>query len=173
MCFPWTWFIKHAQLIMGTWPIYKNLQLIITKKNFHLIKYLLATFIFFPFFSICTCIYWRRKQSRKYHFDEIFGTGCTESCQNDNFQCSQWRKFRQNDNISFSVSSQSIIRHGIFHLCLNTQLGLARSRCWPLPQHSDIDLVLMDNSGLSNKWVKFVKNISTSWIKTSCCLTHI
>ena len=25
------------------------------KKNFHLIKYLLATFIFFPFFSICTC----------------------------------------------------------------------------------------------------------------------
>ena len=26
------------------------------KKNFHLIKYLLATFIFFPFFSICTCL---------------------------------------------------------------------------------------------------------------------
>ena len=25
------------------------------KKTFHLIKYLLATFIFFPFFSICTC----------------------------------------------------------------------------------------------------------------------
>ena len=42
---------------MGTWPIYKKhfLQLILTKKNFHLIKYLLATFIFFPFFSICTC----------------------------------------------------------------------------------------------------------------------
>ena len=39
---------KHAQLIMGTWPIYKKhfLQLILTKKNFHLIKYLLATFIF-------------------------------------------------------------------------------------------------------------------------------
>ena len=31
------------------------------------------------------------------HFDEIFITGCTESCQNDNFQCSQWWKFRQND----------------------------------------------------------------------------
>ena len=30
----------------GPWPIYKNLQLILTKKNFHLIKYLLATFIF-------------------------------------------------------------------------------------------------------------------------------
>ena len=33
---------------MGTWPIYKKhfLQLILTKKNFHLIKYLLVTFIF-------------------------------------------------------------------------------------------------------------------------------
>ena len=37
------------------------------------------------------------------HFDEIFITGCTESCQNDNFQCSQWWKFRQNDDISVSV----------------------------------------------------------------------
>ena len=27
----------------------------LNKKNFHLIKYLLTTFIFFPFFSICTC----------------------------------------------------------------------------------------------------------------------
>ena len=35
------------------------------------------------------------------HFDEIFITGCTESCQNDNFQCSQWWKFRQNDDFSF------------------------------------------------------------------------
>ena len=36
---------------MGTWPIYKKhfLQLILTKKNFHLIKYLLATFFFFLF----------------------------------------------------------------------------------------------------------------------------
>ena len=37
------------------------------------------------------------------HFDEIFITGCTESCQNDNFWCSQWLKFHQNDNISVSV----------------------------------------------------------------------
>ena len=39
------------------------------------------------------------------HFDEIFITGCTESCQNDNFRCSQWLKFHQNDNISVSVWS--------------------------------------------------------------------
>ena len=31
------------------------------------------------------------------HFDEIFITGCAESCQNDNFRCRQWRKFHQND----------------------------------------------------------------------------
>ena len=32
------------------------------------------------------------------HFDEIFITGCTGNCQNDNFKCSQWwRKFRQNE----------------------------------------------------------------------------
>ena len=31
------------------------------------------------------------------HFDEIFITGCTGSCRNYNFQCSQWLKFRQSD----------------------------------------------------------------------------
>ena len=34
---------------------------------------------------------------RKYHIDEVLLTDCTGSCQNDNFPCSQWRKFRQND----------------------------------------------------------------------------
>ena len=60
-CVPYWWCTKHAQLIMGTWPIYKKhfLQLILTKKNFHLIKYLLATFIFVLSFqsvlvSFCT-----------------------------------------------------------------------------------------------------------------------
>ena len=59
MCVYYWWCTKHAQLIMGPWPIYKKhfLQLILTKKTFHLIKFLLATFIFFPFFSICTCIF--------------------------------------------------------------------------------------------------------------------
>ena len=35
MCVPYWWCTKHAQLIMGTWPIYKKhfLQLILTKKN--------------------------------------------------------------------------------------------------------------------------------------------
>ena len=37
------------------------------------------------------------------HFDEILIIGCTGSCQNDNFQCSQWWKFSQNDDIYVSV----------------------------------------------------------------------
>ena len=41
---------------------------------------------------------------RKCHnFDEIFITGCTGSCHFDNFQCSQWWKFCQNDNIFIVV----------------------------------------------------------------------
>ena len=44
------------------------------------------------------------------HFDEIFITGCTESCQNDNFQCSQWWKFHQNDDIFVSVNVDKTTR---------------------------------------------------------------
>ena len=36
-------------------------------------------------------------------FDEILITGCTGSCHFDNFQCSQWWKFHQNEDISVSV----------------------------------------------------------------------
>ena len=32
-----------------------------------------------------------------FHFDKFFITGCIGSCQNDNFRCSQWRIFHQND----------------------------------------------------------------------------
>ena len=47
------------------------------------------------------------------HFDEMFITGCTGSCQNDNFQCSQWWKFRQNDDIFVSVliEMDSLVSH--------------------------------------------------------------
>ena len=37
------------------------------------------------------------------HFDEIFITGCTGSCHFDNFQCSQWWTFHQNEDFSVSV----------------------------------------------------------------------
>ena len=38
------------------------------------------------------------------HFDEIFITGCTGSCHFDNFHCSQWWTFHQNEDFSVSVS---------------------------------------------------------------------
>ena len=56
--------------------------------------------------SAVQVIAWAIRQSLKrkcLHFGEIFITGCTGSCQNDNFQCSQWLKFRQNDDIFVSV----------------------------------------------------------------------
>ena len=41
------------------------------QKTFHLIKYLLTTFIFFPFFSICTCIYLQEHGVTSVHGTEI------------------------------------------------------------------------------------------------------
>ena len=53
---------------------------------------------------VSKCLWVTHSLKRKcLHFDEIFVTGCTGSCQNDNFQCSQWLKFRQNDDIFVSV----------------------------------------------------------------------
>ena len=44
---------------MGTWPIYKKHfpQLILTEKPFHLIKHLLATFIFSFLFNLYLCLF--------------------------------------------------------------------------------------------------------------------
>ena len=44
-------------------------------------------------------------QSRKCHrhFDDICVVSSTQSCQFDNIRCSQWRKFRQNGDVSVSV----------------------------------------------------------------------
>ena len=50
-------------------------------------------------------IAWSMKRSCC-HFDKIFIIGCTESCQNDNFESSRWRKFHQNDNIPVSVTTR-------------------------------------------------------------------
>ena len=49
------------------------------------------------------------------HFEEISVTGCAGSCHFDNFRCSQWRKFRQNGDVSLSVvgfvTMVSIVRY--------------------------------------------------------------
>ena len=53
------------------------------------------------FFHICSSRESLKRKCR--HFDEILITGCTGSCHFDNFQCSQWWKFHQNEDISVSV----------------------------------------------------------------------
>ena len=56
------------------------------------------------------------------HFDEILITGCTGSCHFDNFQCSQWWKFHQNEDISVSVNikvlSILIFHATVTHICV-------------------------------------------------------
>ena len=66
MCVPYWWCTKHAQLIMGTWPIYKKhfLQLILTKKTLPFDKISPRDFYFFPFFSICTCATYLRTSEK-------------------------------------------------------------------------------------------------------------
>ena len=49
------------------------------------------------------CIQAKALKWKCHHFDEILIIGCTGSCHFDNFQCSQWWKFHQNNNISLSV----------------------------------------------------------------------
>ena len=53
ICLPYWWCTKHAQLIMGIWPIYKNTLLITDlNKKLSLIKYLLTTIFFLSFQSV-------------------------------------------------------------------------------------------------------------------------
>ena len=56
----------------------------------------------------------------KFLFDEILITDCTESCHFDNFRCSQWWRFRQNDDISVSVS---FITHWHVGSCPNVEFA--------------------------------------------------
>ena len=59
---------------------------------------------------------WYRTLKRKCcHFDEIFIAGCIGSCHFDNFRCSQWWKFHQNEGISVY---QLIFAHAVWFVGL-------------------------------------------------------
>ena len=61
------------------------------------------------------------------HFDEILITDCTESFHFDNFRCSQWWKFRQNDDISVSVSMiQSYFMLDVIYIRLHVESPQSR-----------------------------------------------
>ena len=48
---------------------------------------------------------------RGVHFDNIPITGCTVTCQNDNFRCSLWWKFHKRDNISVSIVKNPVLSY--------------------------------------------------------------
>ena len=52
------------------------------------------------------------------HFDDILITGCTGSCHFDNFQCSQWWKFHQNEDIFVSVNSNEFMKKSLLGVWL-------------------------------------------------------
>ena len=91
------------------------------------------------------------------HFDKIFITGCTGSCQNDNFQCSQWWKFHQNNNISVSV----ILRvNGKWkELCWSPSYWMVARFRWPNTFRTSItkaDSINTWNGPLGLMWLKFI-----------------
>ena len=74
---------------------------------------------------------------RKCQFGEMFITGSTGSCQNDNFLCSKWWKFRQYD-ISVSVrQNQLSVTYGMpsCHSVVS-HTWRSRPRCWCPVHHT-------------------------------------
>ena len=89
-------------IFVPDWPIRIHIQRI-------LVTYYAYWYVFFRVIMIVAIrgaiVSHRPTLERKcHHFDEIFVTGCTESCHFDNFRCSQWWKFHQNDDIFVSVA---------------------------------------------------------------------
>ena len=63
-------------------------------------------------FALCERFHrWPSLKRKCIHFDEIFIAGCSESCQYENCQCSQWWKFRQNDDIFSYAENVSMLRY--------------------------------------------------------------
>ena len=97
------------------------------------------------------------------HFDEIFITGCTGSCQNDNFQCSQWLKFCQNDDIFVSVN--------VTHWHLNkmaTNLQMMFSNAFPWMKIIDSfqfhwNLLLRVQLSISLHWFRWLWWLGGNW----------
>ena len=66
------------------------------------------------------------------HFDEIFITGYTGSCLFDNFQCNQWWKLHQNEDIIVSVmNTKSTVLTTYQHLLIMALYFLFRHPVTP------------------------------------------
>ena len=98
------------------------------------------------------------------HFDEIFITGCTESCQNDNFQCSQWWRFRQRDDIFVSVISTAEL------MLLTTWLDCGKQVIQKISNtESQASYGLYHGLELSNHWIK---SLLSGFTEMSKILSH-
>ena len=76
-------------------------------------------------------------------FDEIFITGCTKSCQNDNFRCSQWLNFIKMTTFPFQCTETEMPSFWWnFHHWLHWKLSK-----WQLPVQPVIKI--------SSKWQHF------------------
>ena len=70
-----------------------------------------------PFLLFCY-VTMRETLKKKYrHFDKIVNVGCTWSRQNENFQCSQWWKFRHNGDSSIAIEDQVVIMISLHLQC--------------------------------------------------------
>ena len=82
----------------GNWPRYNGTALYFASALQNLIHVLVKTRINLVRYNDAYTL-----KRKCHHFDEIFITGCTESCHFDNFRCSQWWRFHQNEDIFVSV----------------------------------------------------------------------
>ena len=89
------------------------------------------------------------KRKRR-HFDNIFVTCCTESCQNDNFECNQWRKCRQNDNFRFSDVLKKISKFWIANIIFIKMLSLVE------PEF----VILIDPGSLLTSFCQRLRNLA-------------
>ena len=97
------------------------------------------------------------------YFDEIFITGCIESCQNDNFQCSQWWKFRQNDifvsvrspvKVSYELSSVTLESY-LYSASFIAILCMASLYIWPRYNGTWQDIVFTKHQCICKHHVAF------------------
>ena len=107
--------------------------------------------------GICQCTTTLKRKCL--HFDEIFITGCPGSCQNDNFQCSQWLRFRQNDDIFVSVNiiglgNGTIPSHKSKLVCCRLDLWQIKFQ-WNMKQNASFSF--QENCGI---WKYCLPNIS-------------
>ena len=128
MCVPYWWCTKHAQWAPGRFIKTLRTTDLKKKKTFHLIKYLLATFIFFPFFSICTCSLLPQYLRNYYLYSSLVKVTIVYAIKIH--MCKFWREI-QNDQRKLPVFTESIKEESptVPSSCPKLQTGLMLSLC--------------------------------------------